>query len=302
MKAVFAYLQLMRPANIVTAMADILAGASIGFITYISDRTYDAIEWSDLILLLLSTIGLYGGGVVMNDVADQKLDAAERPERPLPSGRASATRAMTLGASLFLLGIFSASRVSMQSGSIALVITVLALLYDYFGKHNKLFGPLNMGACRGFNLLLGMSTSLEVLQKYYWLALIPVIFIAAITIISRGEVLGGNRTAIKFAALLFSVVIALIVFIPFHYHFHEGSLAFTVGFAVLFSISVFIPLIKAHTDPHPGNIRKAVKAGVLSLIVMDAAIASAFGGWPAGLIILALLPVSLFLARIFAVT
>ncbi|MEM0982243.1 MAG: polyprenyltransferase, partial [Cyanobacteria bacterium P01_H01_bin.58] len=45
-----------------------------------------------------------------------------------------------------------------------------------------------------------------------------------------------------------------------------------------------------------------VKSGVLSLIVLDAAIAAGFAGWPYGLAVLALLPLSIVLARMFAVT
>ena len=48
--------------------------------------------------------------------------------------------------------------------------------------------------------------------------------------------------------------------------------------------------------------RTAVRAGVLSLIVLDAALAAAFAGPLYGAAVLALWPVSLRLARLFAVT
>jgi 4-hydroxybenzoate polyprenyltransferase len=41
---------------------------------------------------------------------------------------------------------------------------------------------------------------------------------------------------------------------------------------------------------------------VLSLIVVNASIATAFSGWPIGLLILVLLPISLGFAKKFAVT
>ena len=72
-------LRLTRPANIVTAIADILAGVAIsGFLR-------DGHDYTPVLWLVLSTVGLYGGGVVFNDVFDAKLDAVERPERPIPS-------------------------------------------------------------------------------------------------------------------------------------------------------------------------------------------------------------------------
>src|SRR5699024_7457278 len=84
-----AYGELMRPANIVTAFADILAGfAAVGGAIAVSGWSLSA-DPAGLGWLLLSTFGLYGGGVVLNDVFDADLDATERPERAIPSGRVS---------------------------------------------------------------------------------------------------------------------------------------------------------------------------------------------------------------------
>ncbi len=52
---------------------------------------------------------LIWGGVVFNDVFDAKLDAVERLERPIPSGRASLQRATILGIVLLLIGVIAAS-------------------------------------------------------------------------------------------------------------------------------------------------------------------------------------------------
>jgi len=96
-----AYLQLMRPANIVTAIADILAGAAAsGAILLIISGETDGENDSYLINLLwlvAATIGLYGGGVVFNDVFDAKLDQEERPERPIPRGDVSVMEGAVLG-------------------------------------------------------------------------------------------------------------------------------------------------------------------------------------------------------------
>jgi 4-hydroxybenzoate polyprenyltransferase len=153
-KTIVAYLRLTRPANIVTAVADILAGWAIA-ICFIgkNDIFFFDFQTHRLTFLILATIGLYGGGVVMNDVADYKLDKIERPERPIPSGLASRTGATILGIGLLLFGIFCASMVSCLSGAIAVAIALLALIYDFFGKHHNFLGPINMGMCRGGNLL-----------------------------------------------------------------------------------------------------------------------------------------------------
>ena len=296
----------MRPANIITAIADILAGYSVAWcMNYLMWDNLMMKYDSDLFFLILSTIGLYGGGVVMNDVADAKLDAVERPERPIPGGAASRKGAAIFAIILLVGGIFSAFCVSRLSGDIAFLIALLALTYDFFGKHHKFFGPLNMGLCRGGNLLLGMSAT-SVLLIAYPIAILPVIYIAAITMISRGEVVGGNKIAISYAAVMYGVVVGGLSFITFflnqHEMFNRPAILYPSAFILLFAVLIFRPLIIAYKNPEPLKIRNAVKAGIISLIVMDASLAACFGGWGNGLIILGLLPVSILLSKLFAVT
>ncbi len=99
----------------------------------------------DLGWLMLATSGLYAGGVVLNDVYDAELDAAERPERAIPSGRISKQNALIFGALLLILGIIAAFQSSDTSGWVAFGIGAGAILYDRFSKHHALLGPINMG-------------------------------------------------------------------------------------------------------------------------------------------------------------
>jgi 4-hydroxybenzoate polyprenyltransferase len=61
-------------------------------------------------------------------------------------------------------------------------------------------------------------------------------------------------------------------------------------------------LIKSIREQIPQLIGKAVKAGVISLIILNASLAAAFAGWQFGIIVLLLLPISIYLAKKFAVT
>ena len=185
-RGIFSYLQLTRPSNVITAIADIWAGFAIaGAWDYMAtDYVYGEGDfWWNLLWLSLSTIGLYAGGVAFNDVADAELDAIERPERPIPSGKVSKTSAFWMSSILLLLGILCAFQVNIIAGILAITVAVCAVLYDYWGKHQHLFGPVNMGLCRSGNLLLGVSVAPEVLEKVWPIALIPLIYVAAITMI-----------------------------------------------------------------------------------------------------------------------
>lgn len=282
----------MRPANIVTAIADILAGVSAAGL--LSQGVNPEILW-----LILSTMGLYGGGVVFNDILDRDLDKVERPERPLPSGQVSVSAATILALTLFLIGIIAAFLVSAISGTIAVVIAVLAIVYDKFAKHNVLLGPINMGLCRSFNLLLGMSIAVNVLTFYWYLAFIPLIFVGDITLTSQGEVKGKNRSLLRLALGLDFVVIAMFIGLTFLTRFDALS---ALVFLALWLAMNSTYKIKAMKDNQPKMIRMAVKMGVLSLIPLNAAIVAGFEGWLCGVLVLLLLPLSLGLAKYFAVT
>lgn len=286
---IWAYLQIMRPANIVTAWADILTGFAV---TSLDNPL--PLAW-----LLLATTGLYSGGVVFNDVFDAELDAQERPERPIPTGRASRQGATILASSLLIIGVLAAAQVSLFSAIIAALVSFAALIYDAWNKHHAVIGPLNMGCCRGGNLLLGMSAVPALVAERWFLALIPIFYIAAITAISQGEVHGGKIRTGKVALLLLAIVLGGLLalgLLPNYVIFAS------LPFLVLFAARVLPPFIQATYDPSADTIRKAVKTGVLSLILLDATVAAGFAGWLYGLLVLGLLFVSIGLAKLFAVT
>jgi 4-hydroxybenzoate polyprenyltransferase len=288
------YLKLMRPANIITAFADILAGSSIvagGLVVFYS---------ADLYLLLLATAGLYGGGVVLNDYFDAEIDQQERPERPIPSGQVTKKEALSLGVVLFLIGIAASFVVNVVSGFLAVAIAVLATAYDAKGKHIDWIGPINMGLCRGLNLLLGMSILPAITAENWYLLFIPVIYIAAITSISKGEVTGSTRKPLYVAAFFYLLVITAIAYLG--YESEASDFFSTVLFVILFAALILPPLVRAIKEPSAKKIRLAVKVGIISLIVMNAAIAASSAGLVFGLVVLTLLPFSFLTGKLFPVT
>lgn len=296
LKKIIGMLRLTRPANLVTAAADVLAGVAIaGFVA--GTDLYTAFP-KELSLLIVATMALYAGGVVFNDVLDAPLDIIERPERPIPSGLVKKRQAAILASALLLIGIIAAAFVNLYAFLLAFAIAVAAVVYDAWGKHQDWLGPVNMGLCRGLNLMLGVSILPIALWQNAMLAFTPVLYIAAITAISRGEVHGGSKNILSMAVGLYAIVVVSIAFKAFQ----NGTFLFADFFLLLFSILIFPPLFKAMNDPQAKKIGKAVKAGVLSLIVMNAAWAAAFGAPGMAFIILLLLPLSMLLAKAFAVT
>lgn len=285
----------MRPPNLPTAAADIITGAAI--VGVFAER------WLlfpyNFILLIVASILLYAGGVVLNDVFDHKIDALERPERPIPSAIVPLRTAAILGGILLVLGVLLSFICNRDAGMVSIVLASAVLLYDAWAKHHSFFGPLVMGSCRGLNLLLGMSLfGLPVGSNWYFI-LLPIIYIGAVTLISRGEVHGNNKRNIVLSGFLYLLVVSAIFLIMLQ---DMDSLVMVLPFLVLFVFFIYRPLLRAYRTNTPENIKKAVKSGVLSLVLMDAALASANSTWWVGFLIILLLPLSLFLSKRFSVT
>jgi 4-hydroxybenzoate polyprenyltransferase len=283
------YLQLLRLPNLVTAAADILAGYAAAGLP-VSPA---------MAPLVGGSIALYAGGVVLNDFFDRRLDAVERPERPIPSGRVRPAHAVIVGLSLLGAGIFAAFLCSAASGIIAAAIAGCALSYDAWAKRHAVIGPMIMGLCRGGNLLLGLSATPAMLGERWFLALLPFAYIAGITAMSAGEVHGGSRLAVLTATLLFGAVCGAIVLLGLNPSF---QLMWAVPVVLLLGYRVLPAMGRACREPSAAYVRMAVKSGVLSLIVLDAAIATGYAGPWYGAAVLALLGLASALARMFAVT
>ncbi len=297
------YLQLMRPPNLPTAVSDVAAGTAVAAF-FISKQLPDwallkELSWGHLSLLLFATVCLYAGGVVMNDVFDTDIDAVERPERPIPSGRVLLENARTMGLTLLLAGVLASFAVNMLCGGVALTVALLALIYDRYAKHHVFWGPFTMGLCRAGNLLLGMSWTGQWQPIYILIMTAPLAYIASVTYISRFEVHGGDAKKLgrTFMWELWAVIAPTVLGNSVAHNLWQP-----IPFVVLLMIIITPPLAKAQKEPTPENIKKAVKTRIIGLIALNAAWAAAFGGWQWGVAVLMLMPISRLLAKTFTVT
>ncbi|GAA0917885.1 hypothetical protein GCM10009558_112280 [Virgisporangium aurantiacum] len=96
-----------------------------------------------------------------NDWPDRDLDATERPDRPIPSGRVSAPAALGVAAGLTAAGIAIAGATGGRRAlSVAGPLAAAVWAYDLKAKNTNA-GPLAMAACRALDVLLGASTGVR---------------------------------------------------------------------------------------------------------------------------------------------
>jgi len=297
-----AYLELLRPANVATALADVLAGAAVAT----GGRMSGALAW-----LLAASACLYAGGIVLNDYFDRQLDAQERPERPIPSHRIAAATAAWLGAALLAAGVAAAALAGPAPLVVAAALAAAIVTYDAWGKHRAFIGPANMGLCRALNLLLGISIVPAVLGTHWALGLLPLVYIAAVTMVSRGEVSGAKRPVALAAFILVAAVVAALVWLSSTAApalpataWNPASLQRPIAFALAAWLAwrVLPSFWRAVQDPVPAIVRRAVRTGVLSLVLVDGVIAASYAGIIDVLAVLATGLLAWWLARLFAVT
>ena len=147
-----AWLNLIRPPNLVTIPGDPLAG----FLTATSSAGSN-IDVVNALACVVSALFLYISGLILNDVADYREDLRERPERPLPSGKISHRLALSVGLLGLVCGVACAGIAGVLSAATALGIALLVLLYNFVTRRWAWLGFFNMGACRGASVVLGAS-------------------------------------------------------------------------------------------------------------------------------------------------
>lgn len=290
------FIRMARPANIITAISDIIAGFAIAGV--FSD-SFNQTNIAAIMLLIVATVGLYGGGIVFNDIFDYKADLRNRPERVLPSGEISIKEAVVFGISLFMMGIICAFLVSPISGFLAVIVALLALSYDKFSKHQAVLGPINMGLCRSMNLLLGMSILTNIIPQFWFIGFVPLVFVAAITLVGQKEASGNNKKSIIKAIVLDSIVAIFFIGLIFNNYLNTWT---TVPFLLFWYGINFVAKIKAIKNNIPEKIQQAVKTGVLSLIPLNAIYVAGFSNWYYAVLLICLLPVSIYIAKRYAVT
>ena len=261
--------RLVRLPTVFTALSNILCGYFVTKRPLVTEILYQP----DLGLLLLSSAGLYLGGMVLNDVFDAKLDAVERPERPIPSGRISLKAAASLGVLLMLTGIISAACVGMTALLIAMLITVSVLAYDAWLK-NTPAGPLGMSACRFLNLLLGTSAGISLSGLTdgpgVWAASGLGLYILGVTWFSRSEAGNSHQTGMIAGLALLLAGQGLDAWMISRFGATQSSIRGGCMGLLLLGLNLTMRATNAITHPRPILIQKTVGLMLLSLIFLDA--------------------------------
>ena len=96
-----AWLELMRLSNAPTVVSNVLVGAAAGALVHAGPAPLPV---TALVQVLVGALLAYWAGMILNDAFDARVDATERPFRPIPSGRVPVARARAVGLAMLAVG------------------------------------------------------------------------------------------------------------------------------------------------------------------------------------------------------
>ncbi|MCM3502194.1 UbiA family prenyltransferase [Microbacterium sp. P26] len=254
------HLDLVRAPASLTVLGDALVGA-------LSARGTGGDGCLRLGALAAASACLYSAGMALNDWADADIDALERPERPIPSGRISRDRALAVGVGLTALGVGAAFAAGRRSGLVSIALAGALWAYDATFKPTAA-GPVVMALCRGLDVMMGAA------GPGWHSALVPAGAVAAhtvaVTAISRGEVDGSTATTGRIAVAT-SVAVAASALLG-----RSNRSAAVLGGARYLTAVLPGQLVVAR---HPGaaQARDATRAGIRAVVPLQSALAARAG-------------------------
>ena len=253
-----AWLELMRVSNSPTVVTNVLAGTAVGLQARLSAID---VPFGQALLVLFGVVLVYLAGMALNDAFDARIDARERPGRPIPSGRITVARAAFAGFALLGVGTATLAFASPSTAWWALALAAFVVLYDLL--HAVVPGGfLLMAACRGLVFVIAAfatssDTDWSLLQ---WVAGGAFAYVAAVSIAARDEVRGFGMLARRASWALPVAACAPLGMWFVEGASPEGALSATLGVgAIAFAVVSVVGGIRAARN---GAARFAVPAAV----------------------------------------
>lgn len=129
---IVSYLKIVRPLNGLMASFAVFIGFFVGSLGLFLEQS--------LLLAIASVFFFSSAGIVLNDYFDYEMDKVNAPHRPLPSGKIAKKTALYYSMALFAFAIAIAFFINIYCLGLALLNTVLEILYAWKFKRIALLG------------------------------------------------------------------------------------------------------------------------------------------------------------------
>lgn len=244
-------LELIRYRN--CAMAG-LAAVIGGFIAYSAAQ-------GPLILLpvFLTVFVVTGAGNAINDYFDAGIDAINRPDRPIPSGRITKESAYTFSIALFAAGVIISYFIGTIPFFIAAFNSLLLYFYAFSLKRKVFVGNLSVAYLTGSTLLFGGAAfgekGIEITLVLFFLSMLATLareIVKAIEDVEGDRKEGASTLPIRigekrsaYVACTFGILAVILSPLPYLMNLFNAPYLYVVGIAdALFLYAVVLILKK----------------------------------------------------------
>ena len=180
------FLELIRYKNCAMAGLAGVIGAAIAYSAAPGD-----ILWLPLVFITIFLIT--GAGNSINDYFDAGIDAMNRPDRPIPSGRLKKGSAYKFSIFLFACGILTAYFIGTAPFIIALFNSLLLYFYAFSLKRKVFVGNLSVSYLTGSTFLFGGAAYGKGIEATYVLFFLSMLATLAREIVKAIEDMEGDR-------------------------------------------------------------------------------------------------------------
>ena len=262
------------------------------------------------VLTMLASFCAYWAGMILNDVVDIEEDRASRPSRPLPAGRISPVIAGHVANGMLLVGpllilvvttIYTSQKLWMGAAfASAMLLSLTVRSYNSALKHTFV-GPVLMGSCRSLNILMAGCCMLSVGESemaptaLVWYAAAIGVYIMGVTVYAKREESDSQAGWLTFGLILEVAGLVLLAGFPvWSKTVHPWQLDPNLAYPLLMGLiglTVVQRGMLGVNHPVPRKVQLAVRHAILTLILIDAAVAAMWAGqWFGGAVALMLMP------------
>jgi len=257
------YLEILRPGNAIMAVI------AIFLMAVISGKFTLEVLMAAVVVFVVT-----GAGNSINDYFDHKIDAINKPERPIPSGRISLKTALIYSISLFALGIILAFLTNLLLGIIALLSSILMVYYARDLKTKCLIGNLSISFLTGLCFVFGGIAVNEIVVSIY-LGFFAFLMTMAREIVKdmedvEGDKLEGAATLPILHGMRISSILAAIFMIlasvgsPLLYFMGIFSIFYlpVLCLAIVIFLYCAMSILKDQSSENAGKVSKRIKLGM----------------------------------------
>jgi hypothetical protein len=276
-------LRLGRVSNLPTVWTNVLAG------TVLAGGDWQS--WSTGLVMLAASL-LYLAGMYLNDYFDRAIDAAERPDRPIPAGEIGAATVAAAGFGLLLAGVAVLVPVGGRTVGVALVLAGVIVAYDMFHKGNPI-APVIMGLCRALVYGAAATAAAGSISGFVSLAALALLaYVAGLTYAARQESLDHVGNLWPLALLAAPSLLALPAL--------GGGAAAIIYLALPAATAYAVYHLAAR--PVPGAVPRAVSLLIAGIALVDAALLASAGALAPAMVAVAGFALTLTAQRFIAGT